>query len=174
MNLSKLKNCLEVTTNLAVVLVSLVVLYTCAWAYFSGTSKPRPEAGLRRGSTIVTPPGLNSGGSPQILLVAMTTGCQFCTDSIPFYNQMKAQQSNIKGTRIVAVFPDSKDEVEKYVRQRQLNIESVAEVDFRLLGIPATPSLILLDGNGKVLDFWIGKLSGEDERQAVNAVSAGT
>jgi thioredoxin-related protein len=104
----------------------------------------------------------------------MNTGCRFCTDSIPFYNQMKAQQSILKGTRIVAIFPNSKDEVEKYARQRQLNIASVAEVDFQPLGIPATPSLILVDGNGKVLDFWIGKLSKEDEQQAINAISAGT
>jgi hypothetical protein len=52
-----------------------------------------------------------------------------------------------------------------------MNLNAVAGVDFKALSLVATPAMILVDKNGKVLDFWIGKLSKDAEQQVTKAIS---
>lgn len=48
----------------------------------------------------------------------------------------------------------------------------VARVNFKALNLVATPTVILVDNSGKVLDFWIGKPSKEVEQQILKAINA--
>lgn len=40
------------------------------------------------------------------------------------------------------------------------------------LNLVATPTVILVDNSGKILDFWIGKPSKEVEQQILKAINA--
>lgn len=72
---------------------------------------------------------------------------------------------------MVAVFPNSKVEVEQYEQQHQLQIEAVPASTFAALNVEGTPTLILVDASGRVLDFWIGKLSKDEEQQLIARVA---
>ncbi len=58
----------------------------------------------------------------------------------------------------------------QYVQQNKLDLETVAGVDFRALNIGGTPTAILIDGSGKVRDFWVGKITQDIERQVIKTV----
>lgn len=171
MEASKVKSYLEVMTNVAVLLVALVVLSAFSWSYFAQKSSPSLKDGLRKGKAMAQLPKLDYSSSSQTLLIAMSTQCHYCAESLPFYRQLvTTQQGNGQATHIVAVFPNTDDEVRQYIEQNHLNIDAIGGVDFRALNISSTPIMVLIDKSGKIRDFWIGKLPESEEQQVVKAV----
>lgn len=172
MSQTKLKSYLEVTTNVAVLLVALAILVTLAWNYFGRRPAPLLQAGFQKGQTFAQVPGIRYDSSPQTLFIAMNTHCHYCAESLPFYKQLAdAQRTSSRATHVVVLFPNQETEVMQYVQQNGLDLETIASVDFSALNISGTPTLILLDDDGRVLDFWVGKLPQEQEQQVVKAVT---
>lgn len=173
MEKSKVKQYLEVSTNLAVLVLTLVVLTVLARGYFVNKQRPAIQNGLQKGQPLTHLSNFDYGSSPQTLLIVMNTGCSFCAESMSFYRQLvKAQHENGNMTRIVAVFPNTESEVKEYLQQNQLQIDAIPNVDFRLLNVSGTPTIILTDNRGKILDFWIGKLPEETGFQIIKAITA--
>lgn len=159
-------------TNVAVLLVALAVLSTFAWNYFGRSPTPQLQAGFQKGQTFAQVPGVSYGSSPRTLLIAMSTRCHYCAESLPFYKQLvEAQRTSGRETHVVAVFPNQEPEVRQYVQQNRLDLETVAGVDLGTLNIYGTPTAVLIDDSGKVRDFWLGKLPEDREQQIIKAVS---
>lgn len=173
MNSAIIKSHLEVATNAAVLLLCLALLSALSWGYFSKGRAPTVRGGLQKGVSLTGLRGLDYGISTQTLLVAMSTKCQYCTDSVPFYNRLvEAGRQNPTPTRILAVFPDAADEVERYVKRNDLRVEALAAADFKAMNIAGTPTVILVDDSGRVLNFWVGKVPEEVEPQIAKAIAA--
>lgn len=171
---SRLRKSLEVATNIAVLLVAIAVLGVLALYLYNLHATPQTQLlpGLQRGATVPQVQGLSYRDAPRTLLIAMSTQCGYCKESVPFYHQIvKAEKASGMRTRIVAIFPNSQREVDLYVKQNQLEMDTRAETDFRRLHIAGTPTIILLDGAGVISNFWIGRLSEDDERQLIRALS---
>ena len=172
MDQSKLKNSLETITNLAVLLAASGVLIALSWGYFAQSQTPLAVAGMQRGQSLAQLPTVDYAGKTQTLLIAMNTQCQYCTESVSFYNTLADRvRPGSKGTRIVAVFPNKKDEVQKYVDSNGFRLETLADVDFATLNVSFTPTVMLVDSHGKLIDFWIGKVSTDIEQQILSTVS---
>jgi hypothetical protein len=166
---------LEVATNVAVLLVAAVVLATFARAYFGSRPAPQLQTGFERGQTFAQVPGVSYGNSPQTLLIAMSTRCHFCAESLPFYKRLaEAQRADGRATHVVAVFPNQEAEVRRYAKENNLELEAIAGVDLGTLNISGTPTAVLIDSGGKVRDFWVGKLPADKEQQIIKSVSGPT
>jgi thioredoxin-related protein len=172
MKFSKSKNILEIATNVAVLLVALVALTAFAWNYFVQSQGLILKNGLRKGQILTKLPGLDYGNAHQTLLIAMNTKCPYCNESLLFYKQLiKTRQENGIVTRIVAIFPGPEEETKEYVKQNQLDVYTVSGVDFGLLNVLGTPTLILVDDKGKLLDFWTGKVPAHVEQQIIKIIA---
>lgn len=172
MSQAKLKSYLEVATNVAVLLVALAVLGVFASNYFSRRSTPQLHAGIQKGQVFAQVSGINYSTSSQTLLIAMSTRCHYCAESIPFYKQLaEAQRTNGRPTRIVAVFPNTEEEVRQYTQQNKLALDTISGVNLETLKISGTPTAVLIDSDGKVSDFWVGKQPPEVEQQILKAVT---
>ena len=173
MQQSKLKSNLEIISSVAVTLAAVAVITSVSWGYF--TSKHAPpslRSGLQKGNLIQALPNFNYKGSPQTLLIAMSTKCHFCSESIPFYNQVtKLQKETGKQIRVVAIFPENEDEVKQYVQQNNLDVDSIGGIDFGRFNLEGTPTMILVDRDGKVLNFWIGKVPESDQQQVIKSLT---
>lgn len=102
----------------------------------------------------------------------MSATCHYCKESLPFYKQLAdAQQQSGRATHIVAIFPNSENDIKQYVQENQLHLETIAGVNFKALNISSTPTMLLVDRDGKILDFWVGKLSKNDEQQVIISTS---
>lgn len=171
---AKAKAALEVATNIAVLGVSSLVFVTLLWVYFHKAPRLESQPGLRKGETVdrTRLHNYDFGKSARTLLIVMNTECSFCTESIPFYNDIAESCQNPNNqTQATAVFPNSSDEVRRYVEKQKLREDALESVDLNTLQVSATPTLILIDRNGVVLNFWIGKLSEQDQQEVMKSIS---
>jgi hypothetical protein len=163
---------IEVSSNIAVLVVAMALLgaiVSTRWWLRPGNAKF--ENGLQKGQVLAQLPSIDYGATHQTLIAVLSTKCNYCTESLPLYRRLlEKPQTAQQATRIVAVFPNPQTEVDRYKQQNQLNLESLPAVNNSTLGVTGTPTLILVDSTGRIVDFWVGKLSEAEEQQVIEAV----
>jgi len=158
-----LKSTIETAANIAVVLVAIAALSSLAIVIFVEPTAPNLRKGLAKGNSIQGKIKADFSSSEKTLLIALKTNCSFCTESLPFYQRLIQQASSgDRPLRIIALFPQTSEQAANYLKENQLSVEVVSEVDFDAISIPGTLTLILLDKT-EVKDFWVGTLSKTDE-----------
>lgn len=164
---------IEVSSNVAVLVVAMALLGALvSTRWWPPAGKGKFEDGLQKGQVLASLPSIDYSAAPQTLVIVGSTTCQYCKESLPFYQQLLSTKSAAQQTRIVAIFPNPKTEVDQYKQRNQLNVESVPSLNYANLNVTGTPTLILVDSAGRVLDFWVGRLSQEEEKQVMKAVGA--
>lgn len=172
MNQAKLKNYIEVATNLAVLVLCCVVLASLAWRYFASSPRVLIQSGFQKGAEFPRLPGVDYSSSPKTLLIAMDSTCSSCSENIPFYKQLAEKQRDpINSTRVFAIFQHTDEQAKQYMLQNHLNLNSVSGVDFKALNLPVIPAVILISRDGEILDFWLGRPSKETEEQILIVLS---
>jgi hypothetical protein len=162
--MKKLKDVLDVTTNVVVVVFAVVAMGVLVKNYFA----PRVE----KGSTFPEIAGADYNQAPRTLVLALNVDCRFCTGSVPFYNRLaEARRENPGEFNLVAAFINKEgDRVESYAEEKRLSVPTLSGVDLDKLGIRTTPTLVLVDNTGKVLDSWPGALQPDGEREVFEAL----
>ncbi len=166
-----LKSYLEVATNFAVLLLALVVLGNFAWVHLAEKPTPGFLSGLRKGDAFSLIPGVDYSNGSQTLIIAMSSKCERCNESIPFFKQLlEANVGRSDATRIVAVFPETAAEVWRYISEQQLGVNTIPGINLKALNLPGTPSAVLISNKGKVVNFWIGKPSKDAEKEIMDSI----
>lgn len=171
MSPSKIKSYLETATNIAVLSVSLLILSVFAWSFILQGSKPKFQGGLQKGKPAAALPGVDYSRSPQTLLIAMNSACSYCAESMPFYRRIAEVQRENKTTHVLAISTEAGDVLKQYLIQNQLALDAVPSVDFNAYRVASTPTIILVDRHGAILDFWIGKIPQDIEQQVLRALT---
>lgn len=160
---------LDLVVNLAIILAAVVLVYFLAQKYF-GTSGAQ-DAPVQRppivAGTVFSLTGVDWSQNEKTVLLVLQVNCKSCSDSMPFYKTLveKAKEKNIK---LLAVLPDARAEGVYYLNENGVDIQDVRQVRRdELKEISATPTLILIDREGKVLNSWIGKLPSEKETEVI-------
>ena len=168
----KLKTILDVTTNIVVVVFALVAIGVLVKNYFA-PSGAKTSVALTKGSLLGEIPGLDYKQAPRTLILGLNVDCRFCSKSIPLYNSLaEAKRENSGQFNLVAAFINKDPElVKSYVDQKGLSVQAIPGVDLDKLGVHMTPTLILVDSAGKVLDSWRGELQPDSERDLFAALS---
>lgn len=175
MQIFKAKPPLETATNIAVLLVAIIVVSAFSWGYFIQKRVPSMQSGLQKGRVLANVASIDYGSSPHTLLIIMSTNCRFCTENISFYDQLDSLQRQTHfQTRIFAIFPDKENPVRQYVQQNNINagITVKTEADLDSLNVNSRPTLILINNKGEILNFWIGKLSEDAQQEVVRVISS--
>lgn len=168
----KLTHYFDRVTNIAVVVAAIILTTLFVRSYLSGPPAHVDPDPFSPGTVLHKVEGLNLHGSVRTLVLALSTDCRYCTQSLPFYKELIARVSKQTSgaVQVVAVFPEARDQVETYTRTHELTITAVSGVNYRTLQIPFTPALILVDSNGEVLSSWGGKLSEDEQKDVYNAL----
>jgi len=166
----KLKDILDVTTNVAVVMFAVVAIGILVKNYF--VPRAKTSVALTKGSIIPGIAGVDYKQSSRTLILALNVDCRYCTRSVSFYNALaEARQENAGQFNLVAAFINKDPElVKSYVEQKGLSVQAIPGIDLDNLGVHMTPTLILVDSAGKVLDSWRGELQPEGERELFAAL----
>jgi hypothetical protein len=167
----KLKDILDVTTNVAVVLFAVVAIGVLVKNYFASQTA-NPSTAVTKGSVFPKIAGVDYKQSPRTLILALNVDCRYCTRSVAFYNSLaESRQQKTGEVNIVAAFIN-KDAglVKSYAEEKKLSVQAIAGVDLDKLGVHTTPTLILVDSAGKVLDYWRGELQPDAEREVFAAL----
>ena len=170
-NKKKAEDILDVITNVVVVMFAVVAIGVLVKNYFAPPGV-KTSVAIKKGSVFPAIAGVDYKQTPRTLILALNVDCRYCTRSVPFYNSLaEARQQNAGQVNIVAAFINKDPElVKSYADEKQLSVQPIVGVDLDKLGIHTTPTLILVDIAGKVLDSWRGELQPDGEREVFAAI----
>lgn len=164
----KIKEKLDIASNVIIILTGIVFIYVI------GTNYVVPgivsHFRLRRGESVQ---GINVDWNQHeaTLLVAMRVGCQYCAESIPFYQKLlQMEKSGATSAYILAAFPDDPAATQQYLQLHGMHVQSI-RINLAQLGITGTPTLILVDHGGHIIRKWIGVLSQSEEQEVIAALT---
>jgi hypothetical protein len=161
---------IEAAANIVVILFAVIVGSVFLKDRLS-TPAPEPDA-VKAGDKLASLDGWDWAAHDQTLVLGLRKGCHFCEDSAPFYQRLIAQQQQGgSGPSILAVFPDPSDTAKEVAMSEGLTAHVLAGVPLRKLKISGTPTLMLVDRSGTVLNAWIGMLSPRQELEVIRATT---
>jgi rhodanese-related sulfurtransferase len=120
------------------------------------------HATLLKLGEVVSVPDVDWRESQSTLVFALSASCRACADSASFYRALLNQNGNGRW-QAVAVLPQTLDVATAYMHSRGYLIEKVRQMDLAAIGLSGTPTLLLVDNQGRLLQQWIGRLSPEEE-----------
>ena len=165
-----MKERLEILTN--IVLISLACFIGYYFWQARRTPESRPQASVKVGDRLPSLPGYAWKAHDRTLVLALKDGCRFCEESIPFYQKLAAlEKSNQIDAHLIAVFPDDLAAVRQLVKTQRLAIEAFPGIELNQVKVEGTPTLILVDQQGRVSRVWIGELAAAGQAEVVTAIS---
>jgi rhodanese-related sulfurtransferase/thioredoxin-related protein len=156
-----LKLYIERLLNIISLLVLVAVGVTVAMRHLRPASVSSPPVSNFVFGQVVPLPDVKLT-QPKTLVLVLSTTCHFCQASAPFYKRLLAQQRD-QHWEAVAIFPQSESSAVAYMNSHALAPTVTRHGDFNSLRIVATPTLMLLDNKGALLQQWIGQLTPEDQ-----------
>lgn len=107
----------------------------------------------------------------QSVVLVLSTRCSYCGDGAPFYRRL-AESAASQGFQLVAVFPEAVEESRKYLEGLGVPIAQVKRGGPEVLKlVKGTPTLLLVDREGKVERAWRGRLRSDREEQILAALA---
>jgi hypothetical protein len=166
----------ETFANIAAGVLCLVVTYAVADRYIlPKSSGVAPTNGYRAGDSLtVTPEEVGLAQSRLSAVVVVSTSCHFCAESAEFYRQLTDLQKTYPADKFQTVFLgiSGAEDAQAFVAAHKLQTRAAratpADVRPR---IPGTPTLLLVESNGRVASSWVGKLSAADEKIVLSTVT---
>jgi Redoxin len=165
--MSDLYKRVELLANVAIIVVVLLLGGVLVKQYLlpaGPAGRDAPPAKIKPGTKLPSA-ALDWGKSDKTLLLVLSTTCKYCTESAPFYRRLAEQKAGRSDVRLVAVLPQSVEESRQYLGQNNVPIEEVTQAEPAALQARATPTLILVDKTGAVVESWVGKLPAEGEAE---------
>lgn len=151
---------IEIAANIAIILAVCVVMV------FFFRNYRAEKAGKPHAIAVGTPFALKDvhwEASRKNLVLALSTTCHYCNESAEFYRRL-VKECEARGVRTIAVLPQTKSEAQSYLADRGFKVDEIRQSSLAALEIGGTPTLLLVDGQGKVERVWLGKLPPEKEK----------
>lgn len=164
---------IEISTNLSIILVSLLLGATLVKYYLlpaapAGAGDPRGGAGELSVGAQVPLPGADWPQSERTLLMVLSANCRYCTESAEFYRRLAQERTNRPSLRLLAVMPHEIEQGRSYLEGLGVRVDEVMRAPAGTPGVRGTPTLILVDNQGVARNIWVGKLTTERESEVLN------
>jgi hypothetical protein len=164
--------------NIGIIVISLVLVFMVLERYVATPTTSNQEKPLSvqndrsattdqvlRGKAVHLTSAVLAQDQKTVILYLSTT-CHFCQESQPFYRRL-IEAKNQTPFKIIAVFPQSVDTTTKYLDLNNIKVDQILNASLSSLGIDGTPTLLIVGGDGAILDSWRGKLTAERENEVL-------
>lgn len=166
--MNNLTNRLEQLANVVIIVVALLLGGVLVKRYLLPQAEsPQAQARIQPG-TKLSVPGVEWGKNERTLLLVLSTSCRFCTESSPFYQRLAQEKAKKGGVGLVAVLPQSVGESRKYLNDLGVSVDDIKQAELDAVQVRGTPTLIMADRTGTVVESWVGKLPAEAEGEVLN------
>ena len=164
------KEALEIVTSIMVVVGVLLFGFVVYRQLIHPTGAVQ-AAEPAEGTVLPALPGYNWAQHRETLVLAIRTGCHFCEDSMPFYRELlKAEKDGESKAYLVSLLPDAETAATHMLQDAQLDVPVVASVPLEQFHISATPTVILVDRNGRVEKTWVGEQQPTGQKAILDAI----
>jgi hypothetical protein len=157
---------LEVAINVAILCAFLAVAALASKRFFEPSRVN--SSGPKVGATLSLA-GIEWQKSERSLVLALSIGCHFCSESAGFYQRLVPAASSC-GVQVLAVLPQPVAESRNYLEKLGVTMPEVMAGSLATIGVSGTPTLLLLDRQGKILQAWVGKLDTDGERRVLSSL----
>jgi len=155
---------LNFATNVLVIVIGVMLIGLLAYRVFFQPSLASLEAELlRAGEDFKGLQEVDFKKSPNTILLVTDIKCHYCTQSLPFYKKLIAKSKENPAIRVIAVLNNKSEEVEDYLREHDVAVEFIPNVDLVKLKVDATPTVIWVDANRKIVGSYQGLLQEKQE-----------
>lgn len=110
--------------------------------------------------------GINWKENRKTVVLYLSTTCRYCKESVPFYRRLLKERTN-GSAKVVALFTQPENEARSYLDLHGIKADDVISSSLRPLGVTATPTVLLVNENGIVSNYWRGKLNEEKEAEVI-------
>jgi len=162
----KVRRNIELTTNIAIITVALLLGIVLVKNYLLPRAPNSPPT-VPTGSK-VSLQNVNWAAKKRTLLMVISSSCHFCTESADFYKKLAYERTKYDDMGIIALLPQDVGAGQAYLKTLGVSVDEVRQSPLNAVGVTATPTLILVDDKGVVTDSWVGKLSAEKELEVLN------
>lgn len=164
MSFLKDKN-LERITNIAVVIVAVLFVvgfFRHDFAAHKTLSRSFHAHKLQLASITEAPAKLN-------IVLGISTECPFCEKNVGFYKKLSGLE---KPGRLAfyTIFPQTKNEAKSYLQKKGIHPTGVISSSLAKYQINGTPTLVLVNDRGKVLQSWVGTLNSSKQAEVVRQI----
>jgi thioredoxin-related protein len=166
---------IELLANLAIIIAAFILGVVLVKQYLLagsvGGANRLNTTGVVAGAK-VSLAGVNWEQNGQTILLVLSPGCRYCTQSAAFYQRLAREAAGGR-TKPIAVFPVDDEGGRRYLDELQVPIREVRQASLDAIGVRGTPTLILIDKDGVVTDVWVGMLPPEQESEVLSRVRGG-
>lgn len=154
-------NKLETLANMAIIFVSVLVCAVILWRFVLPHQSTRPQLKIPVGIKLRLP-NIDWESTPRTAVLALQTGCHFCTESAPVFRSLVAA-AHKRNIRVIAVLPQNQNEAAKYLSGLGLEVDAVVSLPLKDIGVSGTPTVLFVGRYGSVFDGWIGAVRPQDQ-----------
>lgn len=132
-----------------------------------GPNREAVGSEIRVGQALALP-NVDWANNGRTLILALSTTCHFCTESGPFYQRLVKERGG--NTRLIAVLPQAVSDGKNYLDRLGVSVDEVQQASLSSINIRGTPTLLLVNGKGVVVQEWVGRLPTEQETEVLSKV----
>jgi hypothetical protein len=159
---------LEKVAHVCLIGVSLVAVYVLVeQRVISGpaTRNSRSTVADFKGKRINLP---GAAWRTNNVVLAITSHCRYCIQSMPLYQKLSLAVSKRPNDSALFVLSfEPADDIKAFLAKEQVTPTQVLQTQFNSLGVTSTPTMLLVDNRGVVLDAMIGALPADKEPDPV-------
>lgn len=163
---------LDRITNIAVLVAVVAFLFIMGRNELARRNAPATMTAKDFVGKTVKLPGVQFSQEHNSLILAVSTTCHFCKDSLTFYQELTTKANG--QLDVIGVFPQPETEAKKFFEDAHVRATQVVSASLDTVGVSATPTLLLVDTKGKVIDAWLGALDEKGRQQLVARVLPGS
>lgn len=154
---------LEAISNLCLIATCVVLSAGVVKRFWGADARPTisQDAGYAKGEKLPPIEGLRLGEKPKTLLLFLSSGCRFCTESMPFYAKLSGAR-HLVGYQLVVLGKEPQNALVDYVSKHGVEADRVLTVRPGTLKVGATPTIIVADNAGRVQGHWRGVLGARE------------
>lgn len=164
---------IELTANVAIIALAVILGYALISKYFAGTEPVRePAAGPVLGTEIGLD-GVEWANAEKHLILGFSKTCRFCLESMEFYSQLSSKKEGRENIRFIVVSEQPVAEISEIFNANNIKVDQYVQAGLAGLNINATPTLVLVGSDGSVQGKWVGRLRPEAEAELFAALFGG-
>lgn len=165
--MERLSRKIEIGANLAIIVVAalLAVVLLKDHLFANRQAESNPGDYHQSKNSRIALPDVDWQENGQTLVLAVSSTCHFCTESAPFYQELAKSHAR---TRLVAVLPQPVEEGKRYFEKLGVTVDQIKQSSLSAIDVQGTPTLILVNNDGVVVDSWVGRLGPEQEAEVLS------
>lgn len=167
------KSKLDVAANIAILVVCVIAAFILIRNHFFPPRPPGAPPEVEVGEQYDALRSVVPAGAERALVIAVAPTCHYCTESMPFYKRL-IDQRNQSGSQVKVVAavprPEAKAEEAQKLAEGGVKPDALVTLEFAAVRVNGTPTILLVDNQGKVHGVWVGKQPEKGEKEILKTL----